>query len=98
MSGIVEMAYNPFINKDMRDCYFDYEQAVYTKKLGLRLLRKSVIRSSASQQVKLGLVMEDNVTAPSIPKSDNSVGFKLGFSDELLRTNFMGVRELMKPS
>ena len=28
VSGIVEMAYNPFINEDIRDCFFDYEQAV----------------------------------------------------------------------
>ena len=26
--GIVGMAYNPFINEDTRDCYFDYKQAV----------------------------------------------------------------------
>ena len=28
VSGIIEMAYNPFIKKDIRDCFFDYEQAV----------------------------------------------------------------------
>ena len=28
MSGIVGMAYNPFIDDDIGDCYFDYEQAV----------------------------------------------------------------------
>ena len=27
VSGIVGMAYNPFINEDIRDCFFDYEQA-----------------------------------------------------------------------
>ena len=28
MSVIVGMAYNPFIDEDIGDCYFDYEQAV----------------------------------------------------------------------
>ena len=28
VSGIIGMAYNPFINEDIRDCFFDYEQAV----------------------------------------------------------------------
>ena len=39
----------------------------------------STTRSIASRQVKLGLVLEENVTAPSIPKSDNRVEFGLGF-------------------
>ena len=28
VSEIVGMAYNPFKNEDIRDCFFDYEQAV----------------------------------------------------------------------
>ena len=28
VSGIIGMAYNPFINEDIRDCFFDYERAV----------------------------------------------------------------------
>ena len=38
------------------------------------------------------------MTAPSVPKSDNRVEFRLGFSDELLRTSLMVVWELMRPS
>ena len=60
--------------------------------------RIATIRSASNQQTKLGLVLEDKVTAPSVPKSDNRVEFGLGFSDELLRTSLMVVREPMKPS
>ena len=60
--------------------------------------RISTIRSIASQQVKLGLVLEEKATAPSIPKSDNRVELGLGFSDELLKTSLMMVWELMKLS
>ena len=56
VSGIVGMAYNPFINEDIRDCYFDYKQAVLLRFLPSRI---SAIRSIASQQVKLGLVLEE---------------------------------------
>ena len=43
-------------------------------------------------------MLEEKVTAPSVPKSDNRVEIGLGFSDELLRTSLMVVWELMKSS
>ena len=58
----------------------------------------ATIRNAANEQNKLGLVLEEKVTAPSVPKSDNQVGFGLGFSEKLLRTSLMVVWELMKPS
>ena len=92
VSGIIGMAYNPFINEDLRDCFFDYEQAV--------LLRfwTATIRSATNQQTKPGLVLEEKVTVPSVPNSDNQVEVGLEFSYELLRTSLMAVWELMKPS
>ena len=95
MSGIVGMAYNLFINEELRDCLIDYDPAVL---LRFWLTRVATIRSAANQQGKLGLVLEEKVTAPSVPKSDNRVEFELGFSDELLRTSPMVMWELMKPS
>ena len=83
------MAYNPFINEVIRDCFFDYEKSV--------LLRFWTIRSAANQQTKLGHVLEEKVIAPSVPRFDNRVEFGLGFSDELLKTILMVVWELMKP-
>ena len=89
------MAYNPFINEDIRDCFFDYEQAVLLRFWKSRI---ATIRSAANQQTNLGLVLAEKVNAPSVPKSDNRVEFGLGFSDELLKTSLMVVWELMKPS
>ena len=89
------MAYKPFINEDIRDCFFDYERAVL---LRFWTSRTATTRSAANQQTKLGLVLKEKVTAPSVPKSDNRVEFGLGFSDELLRTSLTVVWELMKPS
>ena len=56
------------------------------------------IKSVNNPQAKLGLVLEEEVTAPSVPKSDKRVEFGLGFLDELLRTSLMAVWELMRPS
>ena len=95
LSGIIGKAYNPFINEDIRDCFFDYEQAVL---LIFWPSRIATIRSAANQQTRLGLVLEEKVAALSLPKSDKRVEFGLGFSDERLRTSLMVVWELIKPS
>ena len=94
-SGIIEMAYNAFINEDIRDCFFDYEQAVL---LRFWTSKFATIRGTANQQTKVGLVLEEKTTAISVPNSDKLVEFGLGFSDELLRTSLMVVWELVKPS
>ena len=60
--------------------------------------RTLTIESAYNPQTKLGLVVEEEVTALSVPKSDKRVEFGLGFSDELLRTSVMVVWELMRPS
>ena len=94
VSGIIGIAYNPFLNEDIRDCFYDYVQAVLLRFWTSRI---ATIRSAANQQAKLGLVLEEKVTAPSVPESDKRVEFGLGFSDKLLRTSLMVVWELMRP-
>ena len=95
VSGVIGMAYNPFLSEDIRNCLFDYEQAVLLRFWTSRI---TTIRSAANPQTKLGLVLEENVAAPSVPEFDKRVEFGLGFSDEILRTSLMVVRELMRPS
>ena len=68
------MVYIPFSNEDIRDCFFDYDQEVL---LSFWLCRIVTIRRAANQQAKLGLVLEAKVIAPSVPKSDNRVEFRL---------------------
>ena len=95
MSGVIRIAYIPFLSEDIRDYFFDYEQAVVLRFWTSRI---ATIRSAANPQAKLGLVLEEKVAAPSVPESDKRVEFGLGFSDELLRTSLMVVWELMRPS
>ena len=95
MSGIIEIAYNPSLSEDIRDCFFDYEQAVLLRFWTSRI---ATIQGATNPQTKLRLILEEKVTAPSVPKSDKRVEFELGFSNELLRTSLMVVLELMRPS
>ena len=95
VSGVIGMAYNPFLNEDIRDCFFDYEQEVLLRFWTSRI---ATIRSAANLQTKRVLVLEEKVAATSVPESDKRVEFGLGFSDELLRTSLMVVWELMRPS
>ena len=59
VSGVIGIAYNPFLSEDIRDYFFDYEQAVL-----LRFWTSGIatIRSAANQQTRLGLVLEEKVT------------------------------------
>ena len=74
VSGVIGMAYNPFLSEDIRDCFFDYEQAVL---LRFWMSRIVTIKSATNPQNKLGLILEEEVTAPSVPKSkkDWSLGW-----------------------
>ena len=95
VSAVIGIAYNPFLSEDIRDYFFDYEQAVLLRFWTSRI---ATTKSAAKPQTKLGLVLEEKVAAPSVPESDKRVEFGLGFSDELLRTSLMIVWELTRPS
>ena len=65
------------------------------------LSRIATIRIADNQQAKLGLVLEKEVKASLVPKSDNGVEFGLGFSVELLTTSLMvgnGINETIMVS
>ena len=95
VSGVIGIAYNPFLSEDIREYFFDYEQAVLLRFWTSRI---ATIRGAANPQTLLGLVLEEKVAAPSVPESDKRVEFGLGFSNELLRMSLLVVWELMRPS
>ena len=57
--GIIGIAYNPILIEDIRDYFFDYEQAVL-----LRFWTSTIatIRRAANRQTRLRLVLEEKVT------------------------------------
>ena len=60
VSGIIGIAYNPFLSEDIRNCFFDYEQAVLLRFWTSRIVTN---KSVNNPQTKLGLVLEEEVTA-----------------------------------
>ena len=67
LSGVIGIAFNLFLSEDIRDCFFDYKQAVLLRFWTARIV---TIKSATNPQTKLGLVSEEEVTAPSVPKSE----------------------------
>ena len=60
VSGVIGIAYNPFLSEDIRDCFFDYEQAVLLRLWTSRIV---TIKIAANPQTKLGLILEEKVAA-----------------------------------
>ena len=87
VSGMVEMACNISIKEIMRDCYFVYERA---KLLRFLLSRIPTITKIASQQIKLRLLLEEKMTAPSIPKSVYS-SYQLNIGSEAFKRVFVTI-------
>ena len=52
VSGFIGIAYNPFLSEDIRDCFFDYEQAVLLRFWTSRIV---TIKSATNPQIRLGL-------------------------------------------
>ena len=52
VSGVIGKAYNPFLSEDIRDCFFDYEQAVL---LRFWMPRIVTIKSATNPQIGTGL-------------------------------------------
>ena len=61
MSGIPGMAYNPFVNEEAREAYFDYEQVTV---LNFWVERIKEIGMLMVEQPKLGIILEERVVEP----------------------------------
>ena len=95
VSGIPGMTYNPFVNEEAREAYFDYEQVVV---IDFGVERVKEICMLMMEQPKLGIVLEDRVVEPSVPELMGQVSFDCGFWDGPLKTSLVTMWELMKPS
>ena len=95
VSGIPGMAYNPFVNEEAREAYFDYEQVVV---LDFWVERFKEIGMLIVEQPKLGIVLEERVVKPSVPELKGQVTFDCGSWDGPLKTSLVTMWELMRPS
>ena len=95
VSGIPGMAYNPFVNEEAREAYFDYEQVTV---LNFWVERIKEIGMLMVEQPKLGIILEERVVEPSIPELKGQVSFDCSSWDGPLKTSLVVMWELMKPS
>ena len=93
--GIPGMAYNPFVNEEAREAYFDYEQV---RVLDFWVERVKETGMLMVEQPKLGIVLEERVVETSVPELKGQVSFDCGSWDGPLKTSLVTMWELMKPS
>ena len=95
VSGIPGMAYNPFVNEEAREAYFDYEQFIVLNFWVKRIKETGMLMV---EQPKLGIILEERVVKPSVPELKGQVSFDCGSWDGPLKTSLVTMWELMKPS
>ena len=59
------MAYNPFMNEEAREAYFDYEQVIVLNFWVERIKETGMLMM---EQPKLGIILEERVVEPSVPE------------------------------
>ena len=70
VSGIPGMPYNPFVNEEAREAYFDYEQVIV---LNFWVERIKETGMMMVEQPKLGIILEERVVEPSVPELKGQV-------------------------
>ena len=95
VSSIPGMAYNPLMNEEAREAYFDYEQVVV---LDFWVERVKETGMLMMEQPRLGIVLEEQVVETSVPELKGQVSFDCGSWDGPLKTSLVTMCELMKPS
>ena len=95
VSGIPGMAYNPFVNEEAREAYFDYEQVIVLNFWVERIKETGMLMV---EQPKLGIILEERVVEPSVPELKGQVSFDCGSWDGPFKTSLVTMWELMKPS
>ena len=95
VSGIPGMAYNPFVNEETTEAYFDYEQVIVLNFWVERIKETGMLMV---EQPKLGIILEERVVEPSVHELKGQVSFDCGSWDGPLKTSLVTMWELMKPS
>ena len=95
VSGNPGMAYNPFVDEEAREAYFDYKQVVL---LDFWVERVKETCMLMVEQPKLGIILEERVVEPSVSGLMGQVSFDCGSWDGPLKTSLVTMWEIMKPS
>ena len=90
VSGTPGMAYNPFVNEEAREAYFDYEQVIVLNFWVERIKETGMLMV---EQPKLGIILEERVV-----ELKGQVSFDCVSWDGPLKTSLVTMWGLVKPS
>ena len=95
VSGVMGMAYNPFLDSEAGGAHRNYEVAQLLKFLTEKIVEIDTVER---ERPSLGLILEKTPEVISVPRSSERVELKMGNGNGMLVTNLGVVWKLLRPS
>ena len=95
VSGVMGIAYNPFLNSEDGSAHRNHE---VTELLKLWTEKMIVIDSMEREKPSLGLLLETTPKMISVPRSSKTVELRMGNGNGMMTTNLGTVWKLLRPS
>ena len=95
VSGVVGIAYNPFLDLEAGGAHRNYEVAELLKFWTERIMEIDPVER---ERPSLGLILERTPEVISVPRSSKRVELKMGNGNGMLTTNLGVVWKLLRPS
>ena len=95
MSGVMGMAYNPFLDLEAGGAHRNYEVAELLKFWTEKIMEIDPVER---ERPSLGLILERTPEVISVPRSSKRVELKMGNGNGMLTTNLGVVWKLLRPS
>ena len=95
VSGVMGIAYNPFLNSEAASAYRNHEVAELFKFWTEKII---VIDSMEREKPSLGLLLEATPRVISVPRSSKRVELRMGNGNGMMTTNLGTVWKLLRPS
>ena len=95
VSGVMGMAYNPFLDVEAGGAHRNYEVAELLKFWTEKIMEIDPVER---ERPSLGLILERTPEVISVPRSSKRVELKMGNGNDMLTTNLGVVWKLLRPS
>ena len=95
VSGVMGMAYNPFLNSEAASAYRNHEVTELLKFWTEKII---VVEPMEREKPSLGLLLEATPKVISVPRSSKRVELRMGNGNGMMTTNLGTVWKLLRPS
>ena len=93
VSGVMGIAYNPFLDSEARNAYMNFEVVEL-----LKFWTEKIIDPTERERPNLGLLLVKMPEVISLPHSNKRVELKMGNGNDMLFTKLGTVWKLLRPS